>query len=174
MLHPSTGREKIIVTGIMKAYRQERLQSEIKKIFNRALITKMNDHRLEWVIVTDVVLSKDLCYLKVYFSHYNNPLTHDKIKSLLERAAGFFKNEIAGAKIMRTIPEITFYYDPTEDRAARMESILASVKDDFDDEDDFDPDEDLDDLLDDDDFDDFDDEDEDFDDIDDIDEDDEE
>jgi ribosome-binding factor A len=155
----------------MKSFRLERLQHEIRKIMNTALSTQLNDPRLEWVIISEVVLSKDLGYLRVYFSHYNNPLTHDKIKELLDKASGFFKKQIAGAKLMRTIPEITFYYDETEERASRVDALLASVKDDFDEDDDYDPDVDIDDLLDDDEFFESDEEDEDFDDMDDLDED---
>jgi ribosome-binding factor A len=134
----------------MKAFRIERLQHELQKIFNSALTTKLNDPRLDWVQITEVVLSKDLNYVKAFFSHYSNPLPHDEIKEHLNKAKGFFKKQIAGAKLMRTIPEITFFYDETEERAAKVESLLASVKDDFDDEDDYDPDIDIDDYLDDD------------------------
>jgi ribosome-binding factor A len=152
----------------MKSFRLERLQNEIKKILNNALTVKLNDPRLEWIIISDVLLSKDLNYLKVYYTHYNNPQSHEKIKGLLERASGFFKKQIAGAKLMRTIPEITFYYDETEERAARVDSLLASVKDDFDDEDDYDPDIDVDDYLEDEEFFDVDEDEDDLDDLDDI------
>ncbi len=134
----------------MKAYRIDRLQHEIKKIFNTALTTRLNDPRLDWVQITEIVISKDLNYVKAFYSHYNNPLPHEQIQELLTKAKGFLKKQIAGAKLMRTIPEITFFYDETEERAAKVESLLASVKDDFDDDDDYDPDIDIDDYLDDD------------------------
>jgi ribosome-binding factor A len=156
----------------MKSFRLERLQNEIKKILNSALSTKLNDPRLDWVIVSEVVLSKDLNYLKVYYSHFNNPHSHEQIRELLDKASGFFKKQIAGAKLMRTIPEITFYYDETEERAARVDALLASVKDDFDD-DDYDPDIDIDDYLDDEEIFEFDEDEEDFEDIEDFDEDEE-
>ena len=157
----------------MKSFRIERLQNEIKKILNNSITTKLNDPRLEWIVFSDVILSKDLNYLKVYYTHYNNPLTHEKIKELLNKASGFFKKQIAGAKLMRTIPEITFYYDETEERAARVDALLASVKDDFEEEDEYDPDIDIDDYLDDDEFFEIDDDEEDLDDIEDINEEDE-
>lgn len=157
----------------MKSYRLERLQNEIKKIMNNALSTKLNDPRLDWVIISEVIISKDLNYAKVYFTHYNNPLSHDKIKELLNTASGFFKKQIAGAKLMRTIPEISYFYDETEERAARVDALLAKVKDDYDNDDGYDPDIDIDDYLDDDEFFDVDEEDDDITDIEDIDEDEE-
>lgn len=158
----------------MKNYRIPRLQEELKKLFNIAISQKLNDPKLNWVQITDVVVSKDLHYAKLYFSHYNNPANHETIKELLIKSSGFLKKQIAGAKLMRTIPELSFFYDETEERAAKMDSLLSSLKDDYDD-DDYDPDIDLDDYLDDDDYFDFDEEDEDdYDDFEDEDDEDEE
>ena len=161
----------------MKNYRIPRLQSELKKLFNTALSQKLNDPKLAWVQITDVVISKDLHYAKLYFSHYNNPASHEQIRELLIKSSGFFKKQIAGAQIMRTIPELSFYYDETEDRAAKVDLLLDSVKNNFnDDDDDFDDDIDIDDYLDDDDFFEFDDDedDDDYDDFEDEDEDEDE
>lgn len=155
----------------MKSFRIPRLQGELKKIFNIALSQKLNDHRLDWVQISEVVLSKDLRYAKLYFSHFNNDLPHEEIKQLLIKSSGFLKKQIAGASIMRTIPELSFYYDETEERAAKVDALLAAVKDDYEDDSDYDPDIDIDDYLDDDEFYEYD---EDEDDYDDFDEDDEE
>ncbi|NLH93258.1 MAG: 30S ribosome-binding factor RbfA [Candidatus Cloacimonetes bacterium] len=137
----------------MKSHRIPRLQEELKKLFNIAISQKMRDPALDWVTITDVVLSKDLRYAKIYFSHYNNPATHDSIRAQLIKTSGFLKKQIAGAQIMRTIPELTFFYDETEDRAEAVEVLLASLKQRYDDDDDaYDPDIDLEDYLDDDDI----------------------
>jgi ribosome-binding factor A len=145
----------------MKSYRIPRLQEELKKIFNIALSQKLRDHKLDWVVITDVVISKDLRYAKLYFSHYNNPQTHDQIREQLIKTSGYLKNQIAGAHIMRTIPELSFFYDETEERAQKVDDLLARLKDEYDDEDDdYDPDIDIDDYLDEDDYYDFDEEEE--------------
>ncbi len=155
----------------MKNFRIPRLQEELKKIFNITLSQKLNDPLLAWVSITEVIISKDLRYAKLYFSHYNNPASHKEIQECLIKTSGFFKKQIAGAQIMRTIPELSFFYDDTEERAEKVEAILASVRDDYDE--DYDPDIDIEDYLDDDDYYDYDDDDEE-DDYDDIDEDDDE
>jgi len=148
----------------MKSYRLPRLQSELMKLFNMALSQKLSDPRLAWVQITEVIISKDLRHAKLYFSHYNNSLGTDAIRELLIKSTGIFKQQIAGAKIMRTIPELSYYYDTTEDRAQKIETLLASVKDEYEDSD-YDPDIDIDDYLDDDDYFDFDEEDDDYEDF---------
>ena len=123
----------------MKSYRIPRLQEELRKIMNITLTTKINDPSLAWVTITDVVLSRDLKYAKLYFSHYNNPASHENIRERLIKTSGYLKKQIAGAHIMRTIPELSFYYDDTEDRAARVETLLSCLlKDKYDDEEDYD------------------------------------
>ena len=134
-----------------KSHRIPRLQEELKKLFNLALHQKLRDPALDWVNITEVVLSKDLRHAKLYFSHYNNPASHEAIREQLTKSSGFFKKQIAGAQMMRTIPELTFFYDETEDRAEKVEALLASIKQNYDDDDDaYDPDINLDDYLDDD------------------------
>lgn len=133
----------------MKSHRIPRLQEELKKLANIVISQKLRDPALDWVTITDVVISKDLRYAKFYFSHYNNPATHDTIRDHLIKTSGFLKKEIAGAHIMRTIPELSFFYDETEDRAEKVDILLASLKDRYDDEDD-DPEIDVNDYLDDD------------------------
>lgn len=146
----------------MKNHRIQRLQEELKKLFNSTLTLKINDPLLAWVNITTVVLSRDLRYLKLYFTHYNNPASSEKIREQLIKSSGFFKKQIAGAKLMRTIPELSFFYDDTEDRAEKVETLLARVKSDYDDDDnDYDPDIDIEDYLDDDDYYDYDDDDDD-------------
>ncbi len=134
-----------------KSHRIPRLQEALKKLFNLALQQKLRDPALEWVNITEVVLSKDLRHAKLYFSHYNNPASHEAIREQLTKSSGFFKKQIAGAQIMRTIPELTFFYDETEERAEKVEALLASIKQNYDDDDGaYDPDINLDDYLDDD------------------------
>lgn len=132
----------------MKSHRIERLQSELKKLFNVALSQKLRDPALDWVVITDVVISRDLRYAKLYFSHFNNPDSHENIREHLIKSSGFLKKQIAGAHIMRTIPELSFYYDDTEDKAAKVENLLAKIRDESG-KDNYDPDINLDDFLDD-------------------------
>ncbi len=146
----------------MKSYRIPRLQNELNKLLNVTLSQRVRNPQLAWVQVSHVKLSKDLRYAKIYFTHYNNPAGTKEIRDLLYKTSGFFKKQIAGAQLMRTIPELSFHHDNTEERAAKVEALLARIKDRYDDDDgDYDPDIDLDDILEEDDYDSFFDDDED-------------
>jgi ribosome-binding factor A len=82
------------------------------------------------VSITDVEVSDDLSYAKVFFSVYGE---HEKtaaarIEQLLNSKKGVVRHEIAQRMIMRQHPEIRFIYDDTPARAARIEELLKQVK----------------------------------------------
>ncbi len=109
------------------SYRLARLEKEILRILNNALVNKIKDQRLQWVTITEVELTTDLQYVKAYFSMLNGEIDSGLCAQILTKATGFMKKEIADAHIMRRIPEIRFIYDDTGDRARRVESLLKDV-----------------------------------------------
>ena len=74
----------------MKNHRIQRLQEELKKLFNSTLTLKINDPLLAWVNITTVGLSRDLRYLKLYFTHYNNPASSEIIREQIINSSGCF------------------------------------------------------------------------------------
>jgi len=82
------------------------------------------------VSITDVEVSDDLSYAKIFFSVYGE---HEKaaalrIEQLLNAKKGVVRHEIAQRMVMRQHPEIRFIYDETPARAARIEELLKQVR----------------------------------------------
>ena len=71
-------------------------------------------------------LSPDFSHAKVYFTHMNSS-SHHKVMAALKRCTGVIKREIAAAKMMRIIPEISFYYDDMEEKADHLEEIFQKI-----------------------------------------------
>ncbi len=80
--------------------------------------------------VTDVEVSDDLSYAKVFFSVYgeHEKQTAQHIEQLLNAKKGVVRHEIAQRLVMRQHPEIRFIYDDTPARAARIEELLKQVR----------------------------------------------
>ncbi len=113
----------------MPSIRIQRLQSELKKLFNITINETIRDERLSWVTITDVVMSKDLHYARVSFSTMeDDDKTNARVSRLLTSASGVFKKAIGNAHIMRTIPDLTFVYDQTGARARKVEELLDRIK----------------------------------------------
>lgn len=112
----------------MQSIRLQRLQKELFRLFNASVLGKLKDSRLDWVTITAVEVSPDLKYAKIYFSYLENGMTNKEMTALLTKASGVFKKEIAEAKIMRTIPEISFFYDATEEKARKLDEIFQKIE----------------------------------------------
>lgn len=99
----------------------EQLQRELAGLIGRAL----QDPRAGLVTVTAVEVSKDLAYAKVFVSAIGGSLSHQELISALQHAAGFLRHEVGNAMRLRIIPELRFHYDETQERAARLEDLIA-------------------------------------------------
>jgi len=111
----------------MKPLRKERLQQAIKQELSKILLEDMNDERLKFVTITDVELSDDQKYLKVYFSTMpgKNP---EQILQSLERVKGYVSGEVARTLRLRFAPEIKFELDNSIERGVRMVKLLEDLE----------------------------------------------
>jgi len=110
----------------MPSIRVQRFEKELLKLISKVVSFKLRDKNLAWVSISDVKLSPDFSHAKVYFTHMNST-SHHKVLEALKRCSGVIKREIASAKMMRIIPEITFYYDDMEEKADHLEEIFQKI-----------------------------------------------
>lgn len=103
------------------------MESELEKILSAAVSGELRDPRLSMLTVTDVKLSPDMSFARVFYTYYDDEVTPEEMQALLTRATGFFKSKIAAAHIMRSIPDIRFVHDATEERAQRIHAIFDTM-----------------------------------------------
>jgi len=111
----------------MKPLRKERLQQAIKQELSKILLEDMNDDRLKFVTITDVELSDDQKYLKVYFSTMPGKNSEQILQSL-ERVKGYVSGEVARTLRLRFAPEIKFELDNSIERGVRMVKLLEDLE----------------------------------------------
>lgn len=99
----------------------EQLQRELAELIRREL----GDPRAGLVTVTAVELSKDLAYAKVFVSALGGKLKPAELIGTLQQASGYYRHELGQALRLRILPELRFQYDETEERAARLEDLIA-------------------------------------------------
>jgi len=86
---------------------------------------KTKDPRLMQVVITDVIVSRDLTSAKIFFS-----VDEDSIKSvssLLNKASGFFRSSLSKVLDLRHTPTLSFIYDKTPNTGARIDNILSKL-----------------------------------------------
>lgn len=101
------------------------IRDEIASIIQR----EMRDPRVGMVSVNEVRVSRDLSYADVYVSSLEaetEPARRVLIE-VLNKAAGYFRSELAKRHKMRTTPKPRFHYDELMERGPRLESLIEKA-----------------------------------------------
>jgi len=107
------------------SYRTERVNELLRRELVLLLKQETKDPRLKQVVITDVIVSRDLTSAKVFFS-----VDEDSIKivsSLLDKASGFFRSSLSKTLDLRHTPTLSFIYDKTPNTGARIDDLLSKL-----------------------------------------------
>ena len=80
------------------------------------------------VSVTDVEITHDLSFAKIFVMVSGEPAERDMTLQGLQRAAGFVRHELGDRLGLREVPEIRFVYDDSLDRGARVDDLLRKIE----------------------------------------------
>ena len=108
--------------------RLDRINERIREELSALLLMEVSDPRLSGVSVTDVKVDRELAYANIYVSALEGSERSKEILEGLEHAGGFLRHELAIRVDLRTFPRLRFHWDPTFERAARIEDIFASLE----------------------------------------------
>ncbi|HQJ32372.1 MAG TPA: 30S ribosome-binding factor RbfA [Anaerolineaceae bacterium] len=107
--------------------RMKRINDRIKQVLSVVLISKIDDPRLAGVSVTDVKVDRELDYANIYVSSLNGEKSSREVIAGLNHARGYLKHEIAQEVDLRVMPRLRFFWDPTPERADRIDTLLAKL-----------------------------------------------
>lgn len=108
--------------------RQQRVRGLLYEELSIMLGGELADPRLSLVNVTDVVVSKDLKNVRVYVSHSDDAISKREVISRLQKATPFIRSQIGERLGLRAVPELSFTYDDSPERAQRLTALLAQIK----------------------------------------------
>lgn len=112
----------------MTHLRAERLKELMKEEVSAILQRELKDPRIGFVTVTDVELSSDLRYAKVFVSILGDENSREETMRALESATGFIRGEIGRRIRMRYTPEVSFKLDKSIERGARVFELLSQIR----------------------------------------------
>lgn len=107
--------------------RAVRLREEIKREVSVIIQRQVKDPRLGMVSVTDVDLSRDFSYCKIFVSILGDENQREQSLAGLRRATGFIRSELGKRLRVRHVPEISFSYDASLEHGARINAILKEI-----------------------------------------------
>lgn len=108
--------------------RQDRVKEAIRKEASIIIHDELKDPRLGFVTITDVELSHDLRFARIFFSVLGKEEEHKKTKEALDSALGFIRKLIAQRIKLHFAPEISFKEDRSAEYSIKIEEVLNEIK----------------------------------------------
>jgi ribosome-binding factor A len=105
----------------------DRIQQEISEMLVRQ---EISDPRLLGVTITDVKVDRELAFASVYVSALEGSERSKEILQGFESDSSYIRNLLSMRIELRAFPRLRFFWDPTPERADRIEQILSTIRDD--------------------------------------------
>ncbi|AWN17593.1 30S ribosome-binding factor RbfA [Salinisphaera sp. LB1] len=110
--------------------RHQRVREELKRELGVLIATQVKDPRVTFVTITDVEVSPDLKYAKVFVSNFDVTAPAEKSAEAiagLRAARGFLKKHLGQRLRLRVMPDLRFIEDATEREAQRLDQIISGA-----------------------------------------------
>ncbi len=108
----------------------QRLEQDVKLAISKIISEEIKNPSVTGIIsVTDVKITKDEKYAKVFISIYG---AKSKIKCLnaIKTSSSFIRTSLAKMVKMRCIPELTFEIDDSLEYGAHMDEVFRKLNED--------------------------------------------
>jgi ribosome-binding factor A len=115
---------------VVSKTRADRIADRIKEELSEMVIQDVSDPRLGGVTITDVTVDRELNYAVIYVSALEGVERSEEILNGLDHAQGYLRHELAQRIELRVFPRLRFHWDPTYERAEKIERLIASLHED--------------------------------------------
>lgn len=109
--------------------RSDRVAQELQKEVAVILQREVKDPRIGMVTVSDVEVSKDLAYAKIFvtFLFDQDEVAVEQGMKALEKASPYIRSLVGKAMRLRIVPELRFVYDQSLVEGMRMSNLVTNV-----------------------------------------------
>jgi ribosome-binding factor A len=114
----------------MPAPRKARIAEALRLELSEVIRREMRDPRLSegLLSITGVDVSSDLRYATVFVSVLGDDDAKEHVTRALQGASGVLRAELRQRKAFKNVPELSFQYDESIERAARIFTLLEESK----------------------------------------------
>ena len=107
--------------------RSARIKSQILRDVQSLLEHETASNLDSLVTFTDVEITEDLKFAKIFYSVLGDDKSKDKTSNYLNRIRGRVQAQLGRLLSIKNTPEITFEFDPSIERAIKIERILDEI-----------------------------------------------
>lgn len=109
--------------------RQARLNSLLREVITEVIQRELKNPSFKALVsVTNVEITADLKFAKVFISVIGSDKERDDTLALLQHSAGFIGSHSSKKVRMRFFPTLTFYIDKSVDEHMKIEKILQDLE----------------------------------------------
>ncbi|HHV44404.1 MAG TPA: 30S ribosome-binding factor RbfA [Firmicutes bacterium] len=112
----------------MTMQRVEKVREAIRQEASDIIMRNLKDPRVGFVTVTDVEVTGDLRQVKIFVSVYGDEEERKATMEGLKSATGFVRSELGKRIRLRHTPEVSFCFDESIERGARIFSLLREIE----------------------------------------------
>ena len=109
--------------------RIKRVNEACKEALSEILQEEVKDPRIGFVTVTEVEVSQDLHYAKVWLSVMGSDEEVETALEVLDKARGFLRKELGNRVRLRYTPEIRIFLDRGPVLSERVQGLLHEIGD---------------------------------------------
>lgn len=107
--------------------RIQRIAGRVREEMSELLVYQIQDPRLLGVTVTDVQIDRELAFADIYVSAVEGQERAKDVIEALQHAGSFIRHYLAEKVQLRSFPKLRFFWDPTPERADRIEKLFAQL-----------------------------------------------
>ena len=111
----------------MTSVKQKRLEGIIRKDISDIIQFEVKDADVGFVTITDVQVSNDHSYAKVYCTFLGKDARAQAGLRALNRAKGFIRSQLSQRLSIRRTPELIFVIDETEEHGRHIDEIIRQI-----------------------------------------------
>jgi ribosome-binding factor A len=104
--------------------RTRRIGEQIRRALAELIRDKVRDPRMRLISMTNIEVSRDLSYARVYVTLLGNVKDRAECVIALNHAALFLRWELGQKIHIRTVPRLEFRYDKVVEYAARLSALI--------------------------------------------------
>lgn len=104
--------------------RSRRIGEQVQRELSDIIRLELKDPRVGMITVTDVEVTPDHAYARVYFTLLGDKSRVEETEAGLQHAAGFLRSQLARRLKLRMVPELHFKYDASVERGMRLSQLI--------------------------------------------------
>lgn len=103
----------------------DRLNNMFVEEISKIIHNDVKDKNINFVTITDVRITNDLSFAKVYITTLDN--NRERVLDAINKASGFIRTKLSDSIQIRKMPEIHFVYDESIEYGKKIEDIIERI-----------------------------------------------